>query len=233
MVDVCSLEKGFVEKRFIPPQLLIAAGLLALWGVCWVLTVPVTIVGGLGGVFYGAIPSFPDYPGYVKDTEVLIRDTLAKYPIQDKFQSAFIKEGRFRTSHTFIGGPEEGPQTAEGMVGQGVDTVLELSVQRIGLKRAKDQEGDMNPPMVLSLVARVRLIQATETIVWYDQIFVHETEKRPYTYWRHLYNPYGFPTELDKAYKKLAEEMVEKLFFQTPTNLPAKIDAAAFSPRPL
>jgi len=209
---------------------------LAVW--C-VLTVPVTIVGGLGGVIYGAFPSSSDYPAYtvtinyrvyslredMEETEALIRDTVANYPIQETFQGAFLKEARARTSHTFVVGPEHGPQTDKEMVGPGVDTVLELSVQRIWVKRVEDREGDMNPPMVLALIGRARLVRGTQKTVWYDQTFAHETEKRPYIY----YNPYnGFQTDLQEAYQHLAKEMIEKLFFHTLSTSPEKEDTLAF-----
>lgn len=87
---------------------------------------------------------------------------MANYPIQKTLQRSFLNEARARTSHTFVVVPEEGSQLSEGMVGQGVDNVLELSVQRIGLKRIDDQEGKKNPPMDLTLVVRAKLIQATE-----------------------------------------------------------------------
>jgi len=103
---------------------------------------------------------------------------------------------------------------------QEVNTILELSVQRIGWERAEDREDDMNPPMVLALLGRVRLIQATEKTVWYDQSFVHRTEKRPYTdYWQNVYEPYyGLQPDIENAYKKLSEQVVEKLFHQKQTD---------------
>ena len=112
-----------------------------------------------------------------------------------------------------------------------MDSVLELSVPRIWLKRVEDQEGDMNPPMVLSLVVRARLVRGTEKTVWYDHTFVHDTEKRPYAYWQPFYNPlYGFQTDLEKANQHLAEQIIEKLFLLTPTTSPATSDTSTFSP---
>ena len=74
----------------------------------------------------------------------------------------------------------------------------------------------MNPPMVLVIVVRARLVRGTEKTVWYDQTFVHETEKRLYASWRYLYYPKHFPADIEKAYQNLAEQMVEKLFLPKP-----------------
>jgi len=175
------------------------------------------IGGGLGGGIYGAFTPAAGPPGtayteYVEENEARLRDSLAKYPIQEYFQRAFLKEARAQTSHTFVVISEEGPQSDEGMVGQGVDTVLELSVQRIWLKRLAEVEGDTNPPMVVVLVVRVKLVRATEKTEWYDQTFVHETEKGPYDWWVH---PIRFQGAIEKAYQDLAEQMVNELFITT------------------
>jgi hypothetical protein len=233
-LDLCSLpwDHSNVENRQVGP----AIGQLALYslpfvltGVCYILTPPVTIFGGLGGFFYGAIPSSPEYPAYVEETEVLIRDTMAKYPIQEKFQISFLKEAGARTSHTFVVISEEGRQTAEKGVAQGVDTVLELSVEKIWLKRLDDGEGEWNPSMVLVLVVRAKLVQGTEKTEWYDQIFVHE-KKRLYDSWfQRYYYSSRFGADIEEAYQNLAEQMVEKLFLPNPTSSPAKIDTSAFS----
>ena len=185
-------------------------GGLAIIVACFILTLPVTIFGGLGGAIGGAFPSSPEY---VEAAESTLSESLAKYPIQEIFQSFFLKEARARTSHTFVVSPKEGSQSSEGMGGQGMDTVLEFSVQRIWWKRTDDREEQMNPPMVLALVVRIRLVRGTEKTVWYDQTFVHETESRLYTLWPY---PIFFQMEIEKAYQHLAEQMVEKLFLSNP-----------------
>lgn len=198
-------------------------GTIAYWAVyltSHILTVPVAIFGGLGGGIGGAFTPADEPPGtayteYVKENEAHLRDSLGEYPLQETFQSSFLKEARVRTSHTFVRVPEEGPQSDEGMVGQGVDTVLELSVQRIWLKQVDDQEPELNPPMVLVLFVRARLLRGPEKTVWYDQTFVQETKKRPYKEWPYHYN---FQTAIEKAYHNLAEHLVNKLFFKTQTS---------------
>jgi len=198
--------------------LYVALGLTAL-----ILTIPVTFFGGLGGAIGGALPA--DEPlAYPAADEVTLRYTVANYPIQETFQSSFLKEARARTSHAFVVGPDHEPQTDEGMVGPGVDTVLELSVQRIQLKRVGDQEPELSPPMVLVLYVRARLMQGTEKTVWYDQPFVHETKKRPYREWPYHYH---FQTDIEKAYQNLAKEIVQKLFIHNPSTTPPKIDTSA------
>jgi len=215
-LDLCAkpFEKSNVEKRFGPVIGGIALYLLPVVavGVCYVLTPPVAIFGGLGGGIYGAFPSSQDYPAYVEETEVTLRGTLHKYPAQETFQRVFVKEARARTSHSLVVGPEKDSQTFDEMVGPGVDTVLELSVQRIWWKRIEDQEGDLNPPMVFVLVVRARLMRAADKTVWYDQTFVQETENRLYTLWPY---PFLIQDEIEKVYQKLAKEMVEKLFLHT------------------
>jgi hypothetical protein len=191
-------------------HVILGAG-LAVW--C-ILSVPVAILGGIGGFFYGALPPDepPAPPAYVEPNEAILKNILAKYPIQENLQSAFLKEARVQTSHTFVVSPKEGSQTSEGMLGQGMDTVLELSVERIWLKRVDDREGELNPPMVFVLFVRARLMRGTEKTVWYDPTFVHETHSYSYNVWPY-YN--RLEEAIEEAYQHLAEQMVEKLFYKT------------------
>ena len=228
--DLCGkpFESGYTEKRMVGVvigQVALPLVVFVLAGVCYILTPPVAFFGGLGGGIYGVLPSSPDYPRYVEGTEAFFRHTLARYPIQETFQSAFLNEARARTSHMFVVVPEEGSQPSEGMVGQALDTVLELSVEKIWLKRLDEGEGEWNPPMVLVLVVRAKLVQSTEKTEWYDQTFVHEMEKRPYDSWVY---PIRFQEGIEKAYQHLAEEIVQKLFIHIPSTSSGKIDTSAF-----
>jgi hypothetical protein len=168
--------------------------------------------GGIGGAIGGLAPA--ETPEYVETNEAILQNTLANYPIQETFQSAFLKEARARTSHTFVVVPEQGPQTNVGMVGQGVDIVLELSVQRIWLKRVGAQEGEIKQPMVWAIFVHARLMEATDKTEWYDQTFVHETDSHSYQVWPY-YN--RVQEAIEKAYQHLAEQVVEKLFLPKPT----------------
>ena len=219
MWDVC--KEGWTAPVGGNPSMghvIMGAGLTA-W--C-ILALPVGILGGIGGFFYGVLPS-DESLAYPAADEVTLRYTVANYPIRMTFQSFFLKEARARTSHTFVVVPKEGSQTSEGLVGQGVDTVLELSAEKIWLKRVEDQEGVITPPMVLVLVVRANLVQATEKTVWYDHTFVHETERELYESW--LY-PITFQAGLEKAYQKLAEEIVQKRFIHNSSA--ATIDTTGF-----
>lgn len=234
LLDLCPPDnKSNVEKRMVGVVIYSFALPVVLVGVCYILTVPVAILGGFGSAIYGAFrPAKP--PAYVEAAEATLGDFLEKYPIQETFQSFFLKEARTKTSHTFAVIPEQGPRaleslerfddgqtyeelpTNEGIGGQGVDSVLELSVKRLWLKRAADREGEMNPPMVFALFVRARLFQGTEKTVWYDQTFVYETKRRLYTLW-----PYPLPVveDIEKAYQHLAEEMVKKLFLMPTSSI--------------
>jgi hypothetical protein len=215
----------------------------AAWLTLLVLTLPVTIVGGFGGaIYYGAFAA--DEPSEtVEESESTLRHTIAELPIQETFQAYFLNETRSRTSQTFVVVPEQGPQmlkpmdemfdnvqtynnkelpTYEGMVGQGADSVLELSVRRIWLKEAGHLGREMNPRLALAIFVRARLVRVTEKTVWYDQTFVNETEGRHHTEWA-SHQAQAFQEAIEKAYQDLAEEIVEKLFLLTPTTSSAKL----------
>jgi len=70
----------------------------------------------------------------------------------------------------------------------------------------------MNPPMVLVLFVRARLVRGPEKTVWYDQTFVHETKKHPYEDWPSYYR---FQKGIAKTSQNLAEQIVNALFYKT------------------
>jgi hypothetical protein len=204
--------------------LLLVAGLTA-W--C-ILSVPVGILGGIGGFFYGPSP-----PTFVEETEATLQDILAEYPTLETFESTFLKRARARTSHTFVvvsemkqptfealnevleeGHTDKELPTYEGLVGQGLDTILELTVKKSLLKRVEGQEEEVNSPMLLALFVRARLVRLNEETVWYDQTFAHKTYGHFYTEWKH-HQSLTFKDAIEQAYQILAEQIVQKLFHET------------------
>ncbi len=171
-----------------------------------------TIPGALVGSVHGAIAAEPAES--VEEVEARIRQVLAEIKMQLALRLHVLQEARNQTPYTFILLTEEGPTepgeeiTYRAMRSEGVDTILEVSVQSVGF----EGKGGINPPLAFSMTAHVRLIEVGDGTVHYDRAFPYNTDVQPYTEWT-------MKVELRDAWNRgnesLAEEIVEALFLTT------------------
>ena len=102
-----------------------------------ILYIPLAILGVSEGAIGGALapaepPAYVEETAFMEENERTFGDTLANYPIQENFQSSFLKEAVPEHRILLVVVPEERPQTSEGMVGQGVDTFLNSAYKGFG-----------------------------------------------------------------------------------------------------
>ena len=186
---------------------------LVLIPLAFILIVPVAIFGGIGGGI-GELAR-AETPVYIETNQAILQNILASFPIQKTFQSSFLKEARVQNSYTFVVVPEQGLPTTETLVSSNVETILELTVQKLWLKRTSNSKKEISSSMAWVLVVHVRLFGGTDRSVWYDQTFVHETGNHPYQVWPY-YN--RVQAAIKKAYQNLAEQVVRELFVTTDFN---------------
>lgn len=175
------------------------------------LAVPGAIVGGV----YGAIAAEPAES--VEEVEARIRQVLAELKMQEALRDHVLQEARNQTRYTFILLTEEGPTepgeeiTYRAVRSEGVDMILEVSVQSVGFKG----KWAINPPIAFSMTAHVRLIEVGDGTVHWDRSSPYTTSARPYTEWT-VNDAQAFREALDSGYERLAEKIVDALFLYTP-----------------
>ena len=103
---------------------------------------------------------------------------------------------------------DDDAKTAWRHRGKGIDTVLEIGVERLGLAGS-----GINPPLTLVMNSRARLIRVSDGAELYLNTLVYHSRKRKLRDWG-ADNAQPFREEVDRAYQGLAERFVEYLFLE-------------------
>jgi hypothetical protein len=183
-----------------------------------------------GGAIYGAVE------GKTKETtreaEEALNHSLTTFRPQELMQERVLSLAQKNTRCTFVKPEQCGPNfldeetTYDSLNGEGIDTVLEISVWRFGLWKEK---GAINPPLSLCATVKTRLIRVKDGAVLstrrfgYDSSeqqsvewlsthnFRYDTGKRKFTEWAKN-NAQPFREELDRCFGGLAERILAELF---------------------
>ena len=175
------------------------------------------IVGGLGGGLLGGIKGAvyeaftnQEFPHNIEETSALLQQALTNLRLQESFRDVFLNKASTSTVHDFSILKNHGPQRQEDtpryeeLSEPGLDAIVELSVQSIGFVNGA---GGKDPPLALSMSARVRIINLAKGEIWYDQIFTHRSKMYPYSEWA-MYQAERFQNELSHGYQDLAMHMI-------------------------
>jgi len=167
-------------------------------------------VFAMGGAIYGAIAA--ESAEKVEAAEATFKRALADLKIQETFRNRVLQVARDQTRHVLVLLLEHGPTAPGGAVeypfvtSQGVDTVLEIGVEKLGLPG-----GGINPPLSLIMNAHARLVRATDGMELYARTWIYRSGTRKFVEWA-ADNAQPLHEELERAYQSLAEQVVDELF---------------------
>jgi len=154
-----------------------------------------------------------DYTPPKKD-EVFVQKMLAQLHMQEAFRDSVVTQARKSTPHKFVLVPQYGPKHIwdnpkyTELTGQEPNTILELSVQSVGLKNG---EVEGVPQLALSMKVRVRLMRLVQEDVIYDSTFYHGSEQRTFREWAHNHGR-PFQEAITQAYQDLATQSIQRVF---------------------
>lgn len=166
-----------------------------------------TVVGGLGGA------ATAEPAATVEEAETALKKALADLNIQEAMQDRVLQVARQQTRHPLVLLTDPSPTTRDeeisysSLTREGIDTVLEVSVPTLGLAG----KWGVNPPLVLVMAVRTRLISVVDDAVLYDSTLEYGGRKLTFTEWA-VDEARPFREELGHAYQSLAEKIVEELF---------------------
>jgi len=156
----------------------------------------------LVGSLYGAIAAEPTES--VEGVEARIRQVLAELKMQEALRDRVLQEARNQAGYTFTLLTEKGPTkpgekiTYRAVRSEGVDTILEVSVQSVGF----EGEWVINPQIAFFMMAHVRLIEVGDRTVHWDLSHQYTAIARPYTEWT-VNDAQAFREALDRGYQRM------------------------------
>jgi hypothetical protein len=166
-----------------------------------------------GGAIYGAIEG--ETTKTIRKTEETLNHRLAAFRAQEVMQERVLSLARERSRCTFVVPDQCGPNVLDketsydSLNGKGIDTVLEISVRKLGLWRERVA---IDPPLSLFMTVSIILIRVKDDTVLSSRTFRYESkEKQKFTKWAKN-DAQTFKEELDRCFKTLAERIVVELF---------------------
>jgi hypothetical protein len=169
-------------------------------------------VGGLIGGVAGGVMAEP--AAKVEKEEAVLKNVLTDLKIQETMRNHFLQVAREKTNSLFVVLEEQGPVTPDeeinycSLSGNGIDTVLEISVLNFGLKGLIG----INPPIEFFMNLRLKLIRTIDGEMVYVTTMRYEGKKLKFADWS-ANNAQSFREEYKLSYLNLSERIVDKLFF--------------------
>ncbi|HEU4371577.1 MAG TPA: hypothetical protein VFV05_25415 [Methylomirabilota bacterium] len=176
------------------------------------------------GTIEGAMKAMPEGERRASQAAIIaaIRDVD-----HQRIASAIEEEGRRRSASVTILSPSSVPADAidtgsyRGAAVQGIDTVAEITLGRLGLERRPSSSSDralklsvpdVDPMLGVAVEARLRLVKAADDTVVLEKTYAHRSPRDArFVEWAHD-GAAGFREARDTALETLAREIAEELF---------------------
>ena len=169
-------------------------------------------IGALGGPVYGAVTA--ESASKIDAAQAELKSAVMKPDIQMMLRDQVLQIVRDRGSLNFVAvDDQQGSANGEridyqALASTGIDTVLEVSLLRLGLA---GQSG-INPPVSLFMTARARLIRTADGAEMYAEKFDYRGgAAHKFLEWA-ADEGQVFRQEVDRGARRLAEDIVRLLF---------------------
>lgn len=174
------------------------------------ITVPIgALAGAITGGVRGAEAGVPTDD--VQKAEAVISNLVAKLNFQEKFAEHIIASGANLTNYHFslVKGLSQTAQNTKylDLAGQGVDAVLEVTINSIGFRGGTGSD----PSIVFFMEGTTRVFQPTDGKELYSGNISYESEHHRLSVWCED-NAIQLQTEFEKAYSSIADQTIEELF---------------------
>ncbi|MCI0408325.1 MAG: hypothetical protein L0191_07140 [Acidobacteria bacterium] len=180
-------------------------------------------VVGVAGAIVGAVVGLPvgaflaESPAKLVEKEAALRKAVADLRIQETFRDRVIVAGRDETRHAFVPVAAYGPNAPgeqvdyRALANEGVQTILEVSVETIDLHGVWWHHGAMNPPLLLRMTVRTQLVRTGDRKELYGHTLTYQGPARPLEDWL-VSGGKRLREELDRASASLVERIVDEVF---------------------
>jgi len=184
-----------------------------LSGLVWLAVLPFSLIGGCIGGTKGAEPA----EKLDEEGEAVLIKALDETNIQEEMRDNLYRLTEAWTEDTLVKLREQGPSAPDEkpdystMAGEGVDTILEVAVLRVGLVGS----AKTHPMLEFLMITRVRLIRTLDGELIYSATEIHKGNSGTYSYWVQN-DAQPFKTELSQMYGHVSQSMTS-LLFPSPT----------------
>jgi len=164
------------------------------------------------GAVVGAVRAMPGKEA--ASSEALAKEILERMRTQEVLRDEILGAGIEKSGHRLIPVDGVGPSSVDNVVtykslaGKGIDTVLEVALQRIALE--SDTWGS-NPPLKFTMKARCRLVRVADGTVIDDHEYRTSSAERRFTDWTSD-NAALLGKEYANGYRKLASAVIQRIF---------------------
>lgn len=171
----------------------------------------VTPLGAVVGAVYGGVTA--ESGNAVALAADAINGVLSGYDVQGDILAHVCEMTDGLTEYRFvnIGDLEKddaGAVPYGRLKGDGVDTVLELAVERFGFEGKK---AEAKPEIMVAMDVRARLVRTADGVELYSRTFTYRSKKRFFTDWGRN-NAAKFRISIDKANDVISGDIVRELF---------------------
>ncbi len=177
-------------------------------------------VGVVTGAVVGAVAT--ESAQRAREAEAALQYAFAELKIQQTLRDRLVTIARDEAQLDLVPVADLSPSDPDvdvdyrPLVAQGLDTVLEVGVTRLGLIGG----GRVNPPLALSMTTRLRVIRSGDGAELYRQELHHRRGSRKFVEWA-AQDARAFRGALDTAYTDLSREIVRLVEPSIPIPAPA------------
>lgn len=168
----------------------------------------------IAGAAIGAITAVPE--GTAQQIDAAVTRVFSNERVQARLFEKVIEIARRDTGKSIRALADEGPREDDttsnyrALAAQGIDTVLEVEVSRVGLAGG----GGADPELVLFLEASARLVRTLDNEeIYAHEDFVHLSEQLEFSLWG-VDDAWPVREALQRAYPALAGRIVDTVFLE-------------------
>lgn len=164
------------------------------------------------GAVVGVVRAMPGKEA--SSSEELAKEILERMRTQEALRDEILGAGIEKSGHRLIPVDGVGPSSVDNVVtykslaGKGIDTVLEVALQRIALESEK---WGSNPPLKFTMKARCRLVRVADGTVIDDHEYQTSSAERRFADWTSD-NAALLGKEYVDGYRKLASAIIQRIF---------------------
>jgi hypothetical protein len=172
----------------------------------------------LGGPFYALVGAgSAEWADRAQKAEAALQHAFGELKTQQTLGDRLVALARDEARLDLVPVGDVGPTDSQqqeidyrSLAAEGIDTILEVSVTRLGLRDPYSSVWDFpgpNPPLALSMTTRLRLIRSGDGAEFYREELSHRSQSKTFVEWG-AHDAQALREVLDATYTTVAREII-------------------------